>query len=189
VGYSSLQASTFETHADSRVLTRKNRHDRHVCDERSSRRCHRGWSCRTSNGRCLKRTCRTVTVAAIGITQTLAWGSSYYLPAILADDMARAIGVPRAWVFAAFSASLLLAAVLGPSVGRAIDRRGGSGVLVASNVVLAAGLVGLSLCADVATLVFAWAVRVWAWHWGCTMPPLPRSQGFTDLKHVDPLQA
>jgi predicted MFS family arabinose efflux permease len=101
---------------------------------------------------------RTVTVAAIGITQTLAWGSSYYLPAILADDMARAIGVPRAWVFAAFSASLLLAAVLGPSVGRAIDRRGGSGVLVASNVVLAAGLVGLSLCADVATLVFAWAV-------------------------------
>jgi len=72
--------------------------------------------------------------------------------------MARAIGVPRAWVFAAFSVSPLLAAVLGPSVGRAIDRRGGSGVLVASKVVLAVGLVGLSLCTGVATLVFAWAV-------------------------------
>jgi MFS family permease len=101
---------------------------------------------------------QSVTVAALGITQTLAWGSSYYLPAILADDMARATRVPRTWVFAAFSASLLFAAVLGPSVGRAIDQRGGSGVLVASNVVLAAGLVGLSLCTGITTLVFAWAV-------------------------------
>jgi hypothetical protein len=87
-----------------------------------------------------------VTVAALGTTQTLAWGSSYYLPAILADDMAGATGVPRTWVFAAFSAALLLAAVLGPRVGRVIDQRGGSGVLVASNIVLAAGLGGLSLC-------------------------------------------
>ena len=85
---------------------------------------------------------QSVTVAALGITQTLAWGSSYYLPAILADDMAGAIEVPRTWVFAAFSASLLLAAVLGPSVGRAIDRRGGSGVLVASNAVLASSRFG-----------------------------------------------
>jgi MFS family permease len=102
--------------------------------------------------------CQSVTVAALGTTQTLAWGSSYYLPAILADDMARATGVPRAWVFAAFSASLLLAAVLGPSVGRAIDQRGGASVLVASNVALAAGLVGLALCSSVTTLMLAWAV-------------------------------
>jgi len=101
---------------------------------------------------------QSVTVGALGTTQTLAWGSSYYLPAILADDMAGATGVPRAWVFAAFSASLFVAAVLGPSVGRTIDQRGGSGVLVASNLVLAAGLVSLSLCTSVTTLVFAWAV-------------------------------
>jgi MFS family permease len=101
---------------------------------------------------------RSVVVAAIGTTQTLAWGSSYYLPAILADDMAAASGVSRGWVFAAFSASLLLTAVLGPAVGRTIDRRGGSAVLVASNIVLAAGLVALSLCVSIAGLVAAWAV-------------------------------
>jgi MFS family permease len=97
-------------------------------------------------------------VAALGTTQTLAWGSSYYLPAILADDMATANGVSRGWVFAAFSASLLLTAVLGPVVGRTIDRRGGSAVLVASNIVLAAGLVALSLCVSIVGLVAAWAV-------------------------------
>jgi hypothetical protein len=45
-------------------------------------------------------------------------GASYYLPAILADEMAAAIGVSRTWVFGAFSASLLLSAALGPAVGR-----------------------------------------------------------------------
>ena len=101
---------------------------------------------------------RPVVVAALGTTQTLAWGSSYYLPAILADDMAAGTGVSRVWVFAAFSASLLLTAVLGPVVGRTIDRRGGSAVLVASNVVLAAGLVALSLCVSIVGLMAAWAV-------------------------------
>ncbi|MBO0754439.1 MAG: MFS transporter [Bradyrhizobiaceae bacterium] len=101
---------------------------------------------------------QSVVVVALGTTQTLAWASSYYLPAILADDMAVATGVSRSWVFAVFSASLLLAAALGPAVGRRIDQRGGSGVLVASNVLLAVGLVGLSLCGGIVSLATAWTV-------------------------------
>src|SRR5215467_7607827 len=87
---------------------------------------------------------RTTVVAALGTTQTLAWASSYYLPAILADPIAEGIGVPHAWVFGAFSASLLIAAAAGPRVGRFIDRHGGRGVLVASNIVLALGLLALA---------------------------------------------
>ena len=97
-------------------------------------------------------------VAALGTAQTLAWASSYYLPAILADPMAADLGVSRAVVFGAFSASLLIAAFLGPRVGRAIDRRGGRGVLVWSNVVLAAGLVALAAAPGPAVFVAAWAV-------------------------------
>jgi predicted MFS family arabinose efflux permease len=101
---------------------------------------------------------RPVIVATLGTTQTLAWASSYYLPAILADDMAAAAGVSRAWVFGAFSACLLLTAALGPSIGRMIDRRGGRGILVASNLVLAAGLAALAACNGIASLIAAWAV-------------------------------
>ena len=32
-------------------------------------------------------------IVALGTTQTLAWASSYYLPAILADPIARDLGV------------------------------------------------------------------------------------------------
>jgi MFS family permease len=104
------------------------------------------------------RTRSTLTVAAIGLTQTLAWGSSYYLPAILADPIAAGLGVPKSWFFGCFSASLLLQAALGPAIGRVIDRHGGRGVLVLSNLVLGAGLAWLALAQGAAGLAGAWVL-------------------------------
>jgi MFS family permease len=101
---------------------------------------------------------RHVVVATIGTTQTLAWGSSYYLPAILARPIAEGLGLSSVMVFGVFSASLLLAALLGLAVGRAIDKRGGRGVLVLSNFVLAAGLVLLAGAQGVIGLAGAWAI-------------------------------
>jgi MFS family permease len=97
-------------------------------------------------------------VSALGLSQTLAWASSYYLPAILADPMAADLGVSRGVVFGAFSASLLIAAVLGPAVGRAIDRRGGRGVLMWSSLVLAAGLAALAAASEPIQFIGAWVV-------------------------------
>ena len=99
---------------------------------------------------------RTAVVAALGTAQTLAWASSYYLPAILADPIAEGTGVSRAVVFGVFSSSLLLSAVFGPAVGRAIDQHGGRGVLAISNVILAAGLVLLGLSHEIFLLSLAW---------------------------------
>ena len=48
-------------------------------------------------------------IVALGTTQTLAWASSMYLPAILADPIARDLGVSSNWVFVAFSAALVIA--------------------------------------------------------------------------------
>jgi MFS family permease len=101
---------------------------------------------------------RQVVVTGLGISQTLAWASSYYLPAVLAAPIAAGIGVSPNWVFAAFSVSLLVAALTGPSVGRLIDRRGGRDVLALSNLVFAAGLVGLALAQGPISLFGAWAV-------------------------------
>ena len=51
-------------------------------------------------------------VLALGTTQTLAWASTYYLPAILADPIARDLGISNNAVFAAFSVALLLTGLL-----------------------------------------------------------------------------
>jgi len=101
---------------------------------------------------------RRAVVVTLGITQTLAWASSYYLPAILASPIGATIGVPSSWVFAAFSGALLIAAFAGPAVGRVIDRRGGRGVLMLSNIVLAAGLILLAAANGGVLLAVAWAV-------------------------------
>jgi len=101
---------------------------------------------------------RGVVVGALGTAQTLAWGSSYYLPAILADPIADGLGLSRTVVFSVFSGSLLVSALLGPPVGRAIDTHGGRGMLALSNLVLAAGLVLLALAQGVMILVAAWTV-------------------------------
>ncbi len=98
------------------------------------------------------------TVAALGAAQTLAWASSYYLPAVLAAPIARDLAVAAPTVFAAFSASLFVAALLGPRAGAAIDRWGGRPVLVATNVVFALGLAALASASGVATLFLAWAI-------------------------------
>jgi MFS family permease len=80
------------------------------------------------------------------------------LPAILADPIAADIGVPRFWIFGAFSGALLIAAFAGPAVGRIIDRHGGRGVLVLSNMVLAGGLLVLAAATGPVLLFAAWAI-------------------------------
>jgi predicted MFS family arabinose efflux permease len=95
-------------------------------------------------------------ILALGTTQTLAWASSMYLPAILADPIARDLGVSSNWVFAAFSASLVISALLGPRIGRQIDLVGGRSVLSISNLTLAAGLVLLGFTTSLAVLFVAW---------------------------------
>ncbi len=95
-------------------------------------------------------------ILALGTTQTLAWASSYYLPAILADPIARDLGVSSNWIFAAFSASLVISAMLGPRVGRQIDLVGGRSVLSFSNLTLAAGLALLGATYSIPVLVIAW---------------------------------
>ncbi|WP_229676437.1 MFS transporter [Polaromonas eurypsychrophila] len=101
---------------------------------------------------------RSLTVASLGIAQTLAWASSYYLPAMLATAMARELGISTPTVFLGFSLALVVSALLGPLAGKLIDRYGGRPVLVANSFVFAAGLAGLAVAQGPVGMMLAWAV-------------------------------
>ena len=90
---------------------------------------------------------RTRVVTTLGSAQTLAWASSYYLPALLARPMAGELGVTEPTVFAAFSAALVVSALVGPHAGRRIDRWGGRPVLMATSGLFALGLASLAMSA------------------------------------------
>ncbi|RJP67632.1 MAG: MFS transporter [Comamonadaceae bacterium] len=95
-------------------------------------------------------------VLRLGTAQTLAWGSTYYLPALLARPMADGLGLPVSHIWAAFTVALLVSAVLGPLAGRTIDRWGGRPVLMGTSVLFALGLAALSQVQGTVGLVLAW---------------------------------
>jgi hypothetical protein len=97
-------------------------------------------------------------ILALGTTQTIAWASSYYLPAILAAPIARDLGLAPTHVFGALSGALVIAGLLGPRVGHAIDTFGGRGLLATSNLVFAAGLLVLSVAQGPVLLIAAWVL-------------------------------
>lgn len=61
-------------------------------------------------------------------------------------------------MFGAFSAALVLSALIAPWVGRVIDAKGGRAVLTASNLVLAAGLALLAAAQGAVVMTAGWLV-------------------------------
>lgn len=83
-------------------------------------------------------------VPILGLGQIVAFASSYYLLGVLADPMARGLGLLPSHLFAALSAAFLVSAVLTPSAGRWIERRGGRRVLLWGHVAFAAALLTMA---------------------------------------------
>jgi MFS family permease len=101
---------------------------------------------------------RHIVTTALGITLILSWGSSYYLPAVLAVPIAQDTGWPLPWVVSGLSIGLLVGGLASPVVGRIIHRQGGRMVLASGSVLLAAGLTSLALAPSVAAFLCAWVV-------------------------------
>jgi MFS family permease len=101
---------------------------------------------------------RMLVISALGITQILAWGSSYYLPTILAKPIAAATGWSFAWVISGLSLGLLVSGVVSPRVGRAIERHGGRPVLIVSAALLTLGLLTLTIAPNIPTYLAGWLV-------------------------------
>jgi predicted MFS family arabinose efflux permease len=97
-------------------------------------------------------------VLALGTAQTLAWASSFYLPAMLARAMARDVGVATPTVYAVLSMALVVSALVGPLAGRQIDRHGGRPVLLAATAMFALGLAALAIAQGPWTLIAAWVL-------------------------------
>lgn len=101
---------------------------------------------------------RLSVISALGVVQILAWGSSYYLPAVLAAPIANDTGWPLSWVVGALSIGLLTAGAMAPFVGRVIGERGGRQVLAAAAMLLAAGQIILGLSPNLPVFILGWMV-------------------------------
>jgi MFS family permease len=101
---------------------------------------------------------RRLLVTALGVTQILAWGSTYYLPAVLAAPIAADTGWSLTWTVGALSLGLLTAGFVAPRVGRAIEMWGGRPVLGASAALCALGLALLAVSPHYLLFAVGWIV-------------------------------
>ncbi len=97
-------------------------------------------------------------VPSLGLTQIISWGALYYSIAVLGASMRDELGLSAAALFGAYSLCLLLAALVAPLAGRAIDRYGGRLVMSVGSVTAALALVAIAHAHSVMSLYAAWAL-------------------------------
>jgi predicted MFS family arabinose efflux permease len=101
---------------------------------------------------------KAVVVTTLGITQILAWGSTFYLLGVLAPFISRDTGWSYDLIVGGVSLGLLVAGLVSPSVGRLIGQRGGRPVLAVSALLLAGGLFGLGMAPNLVGYFGAWVI-------------------------------
>ena len=99
-----------------------------------------------------------ITIIAVGFTQIFAWGATYYLLTVLAEPIAADTSWPKVWVIGGYSISLLVAGLISPYVGSAIQHHGGRLVLAASSAILALGLGGLAISSNLTVYLISWII-------------------------------
>jgi MFS family permease len=92
----------------------------------------------------------------LGIVQIISWGSGFYIPAVLAVPIATSLGISTETFFWAFTFSLLVSGLIGPRIGKAIDKLGGRKVLPFGSIAFFLGLVLLATSREVNQLFVAW---------------------------------
>jgi len=101
---------------------------------------------------------RRIVIPALGITQIFAWGSTFYLPAVLAPFIAKDTGWSYDWIIGGVSVGLLVAGLASPTVGLLIAKSGGRTVLAGGAFLLAAGLFGIGIAPSLPWYFAGWAV-------------------------------
>ena len=101
---------------------------------------------------------RTRTVSALGVIEIFAWGSTYYLMAVLAGPLAAETGWSAGLISAGISVGLLVSGLAAPIVGRLIHATGGRRVLAAGMCLIASGLVILGSARTPPVYFAAWTV-------------------------------
>lgn len=97
-------------------------------------------------------------VAALAVTQVIGWGSTFYLPAVFADGMSAGTGLSTEFVFGGVTLMLLVAGLVAPASGRALDRFGARPCLVLGSALVALGLALLAEARGPALFAVAWAI-------------------------------
>jgi MFS family permease len=111
---------------------------------------------------------RTLAIV-LGITQTLVWATSYYMPAVGVGPAAASKGESTTALGGGFSLAMLIQGLASPRAGSWVDAHGGRGMLLLSSIVVAAGL-----------LLMAAVPNIFGWYAGWVILGIGMAMGLYD---------
>lgn len=100
----------------------------------------------------------TLVIVGLIATRLIGWGTTYYVPSVLASAFERDLGISSQFVFAGITVMLVISAFVAPMAGRYFDRHGTRGAMTAGAVGSAAGLVLLSQATGPVSYLISWVV-------------------------------
>ena len=117
-------------------------------------------------------------VTGLGITQIVGWGTTFYIPAVLAGRIVDDTGWSLTAFVAAFSWCMLVSGLVSKRIGALLDRLGARRVMSWGSVALAAGLLLVALARSEVLLFIGWTVI------GLGMRSALYDAAFTALAHL-----
>lgn len=97
-------------------------------------------------------------IAALGIAQIVGWGTTHYMPAVLAAPTAADLGLSPTAVMGGFSWGILVAGLTARITGRLIDRHGARKVMSAASVTTSAGLLVIAAAHGMVGILVGWTL-------------------------------
>lgn len=94
----------------------------------------------------------------LGFAQILLWGGSFFLLSVLGEPMMKESGFSHQLVYGSLSASIFISGIVSPMIGKIINKGGKNYILLFSGVVMASGLIILSLAENEILFILSWIV-------------------------------
>jgi MFS family permease len=95
-------------------------------------------------------------IGGLAATQVIGWGSTYYVPAVLAPALRADLALPTEVIFGGVTIMLVVSAGVAPVCGRYMERHGARRPLMLGSAMVAAALALLSQAQGLWTYVLPW---------------------------------
>ena len=94
-------------------------------------------------------------IGILSVGQIIGWGTTFYLPAVLGEEMGRQLGVSRETVFLGVTLMVAIGALLSPTCGRLMDRHGAGSFLPLGSLLIGVGLLQFAVLPTLASALLA----------------------------------
>lgn len=108
-------------------------------------------------------------VAVVSIGQIAGWGTTYYMPSVLAPELSRDLGLDATGIYLGITIMVAIGGLASPSVGRLLDQKGAARFMPIAPLAIGLGHLLVAALPSATTWYIAWVMHGLAMPMGLTL--------------------